>query len=198
MESNRKELQGHMEIIIEDSDWVVGMISKLSDDDVAAALQSYNDDETAKVALRSRLMDDSALRNVVCPPTTWKTPADRHEVSKHALSILENFAETAGVTVEAMIAGFAAEKHSMTRSIEMFGDPRSNEGWPWYEWKCRCNDAVKVATASRKRDARLAWEASVVAAGREVCDRCGGAGGHSGWPGFTCYKCDGHRTVGEN
>lgn len=39
------------------------------------------------------------------------------------------------------------------------------------------------------------WEAAMVAAGLEPCDRCGGVGGWKGWPGYTCYECGGRGSV---
>ena len=32
-------------------------------------------------------------------------------------------------------------------------------------------------------------------AGMEYCDRCGGVGGAEFWPGYTCFKCEGHGWV---
>jgi len=32
-------------------------------------------------------------------------------------------------------------------------------------------------------------------AGQQRCDRCGGAGGRKEWPGFNCFKCEGHGAV---
>lgn len=31
--------------------------------------------------------------------------------------------------------------------------------------------------------------------GEDVCARCGGAGGASQWPGWTCFDCSGRGTV---
>lgn len=45
------------------------------------------------------------------------------------------------------------------------------------------------------REANAEWVAAVEASDREICDRCGGAGGHRGWPGYTCFECGGRGTV---
>lgn len=36
-----------------------------------------------------------------------------------------------------------------------------------------------------------------IPAGHVSCDRCGGYGGASQWPGFVCFKCDGLGSVPE-
>lgn len=55
---------------------------------------------------------------------------------------------------------------------------------------------LKGARVSRELDKQRAeWFAAIEAAGHEVCDRCGGAGGHAGWPGYTCYECGGRGSV---
>jgi hypothetical protein len=43
-------------------------------------------------------------------------------------------------------------------------------------------------TSSYTRDASIEAPAKIVPA---ECYRCGGAGGSTGWPGFTCYRCGG-------
>lgn len=50
----------------------------------------------------------------------------------------------------------------------------------------------------RSEAGRLAkeWLDGIAASGREVCDRCGGIGGASQWPGFTCFKCNGAGSIG--
>jgi hypothetical protein len=62
--------------------------------------------------------------------------------------------------------------------------------------------ARRLLAAERARvehaEAVARWAKAVEEAGREVCDRCGGAGGYAGWPGFTCYECNGAGTVEAN
>ena len=50
----------------------------------------------------------------------------------------------------------------------------------------------------RREAGRLAkeWREGIEASGREICDRCGGAGGASQWPGFTCFECNGAGSTG--
>lgn len=51
--------------------------------------------------------------------------------------------------------------------------------------------AADVARNARRAAEDAAWTAK----GLTRCDRCGGAGGASHWPGFTCYDCGGHGAV---
>jgi hypothetical protein len=43
--------------------------------------------------------------------------------------------------------------------------------------------------------AKLGRRRLPVPAGRVECGRCGGYGGHYGWPGFVCFDCGGHGHV---
>lgn len=38
---------------------------------------------------------------------------------------------------------------------------------------------------------RVIWATYLDRTNRQLCDRCGGVGGASHWPGYTCYKCTG-------
>lgn len=60
-------------------------------------------------------------------------------------------------------------------------------------------EAGVIAGFEKRREAgRLAkeWREGIEASGREICDRCGGAGGAPQWPGFTCFECNGAGSVG--
>jgi len=50
--------------------------------------------------------------------------------------------------------------------------------------------ADRTARAAVRAEQDMAWAAR----GLARCQRCGGAGGHSSWPGFNCYDCDGRGT----
>ncbi len=47
------------------------------------------------------------------------------------------------------------------------------------------------ARAAKLAAKRAAEDAAWAKQGLERCTRCGGAGGHNSWPGFTCFRCDG-------
>lgn len=38
---------------------------------------------------------------------------------------------------------------------------------------------------------RAMWATLLDRNGKELCGRCGGAGGASQWPGYTCFECGG-------
>lgn len=52
---------------------------------------------------------------------------------------------------------------------------------------------VAERAARQARDAEQ--DAKWAARGMTRCDRCGGEGGSQSWPGFSCYKCEGHGAV---
>lgn len=52
---------------------------------------------------------------------------------------------------------------------------------------CAQADARKQLTALRRKRATSVSQAS--------CIRCGGAGGYKEWPGYTCYRCGGERSM---
>jgi hypothetical protein len=53
---------------------------------------------------------------------------------------------------------------------------------------------IDPAAAERNRRA-LEVQNLADARGEKVCGRCGGAGGSSHWPGYTCYDCGGRGTM---
>lgn len=59
-------------------------------------------------------------------------------------------------------------------------------------------EGVIAGYVKRTEAARLAkaWLDGIAASDRDVCDRCGGLGGASHWPGFTCFECNGAGSVG--
>lgn len=181
-----------------DQELVEQIVTGLTEEQAQGSLDAFAAGEAEKAALRERLMSDEVLRSVVCPPTTWKTPEARYEVSKVAVAIIENTAATHEVTVEALLNGFKANKDSMAKTIEMFGDPRLDgfaPGQSYYAWRCRVRDALAVAkedeTKAAREAARLARYSKIEGMGLEVCTRCDGNGGFKHWPDFTCYQCGG-------
>lgn len=174
-------------------------LEELTTDQLTETLANVEAQANDQADLRARLMDDLDLRVVVCPHTTWGTPLDRFTVAQGALRILEGQAKANDLTTAELVAAITANGDSVRQTIEAYGDPRydgvhgSKTGF--YAWRCRVKEGVATATvetrkaaAERKRveeDAR--WERM----GLTRCERCGGAGGHDGWPGFTCYDCGG-------
>ena len=55
--------------------------------------------------------------------------------------------------------------------------------------------AAIAERAARNAAARAEQDATWAAHGLERCGRCGGAGGSSHWPGYTCYDCGGDGAV---
>jgi hypothetical protein len=51
--------------------------------------------------------------------------------------------------------------------------------------------AINLPPAAAKRELTALRRKRVTKTSRDVCVRCGGAGGHSRWPGFTCFRCGG-------
>ena len=52
----------------------------------------------------------------------------------------------------------------------------------------RVSSPEEIARQAKHAEQDAAWQAR----GLVRCKRCGGAGGSSHWPGFTCYECGGH------
>jgi hypothetical protein len=175
------------------------IISALPVEQLAETIANLREHSAERDAFRSRLMADVALRMAVAPHTSYKTAEARYQISLGAVRIVEGVAKANKVDVDDLIQALSDEGFSIRDSIERLDqDPRFDGyigGSGFYEWKCRVNDAVKRCTASRERAKFDAWKMSVEAKGMQVCDRCGGAGGHDGWPGFTCYKCGGERAI---
>jgi hypothetical protein len=172
-------------------------VKSLSDEDCAIAMGGFRQDEAEKAALRSRLMSDPILRQVICPDASFASADVRYEISKTALAILERTAEAHSLTVESLVAAFHENGDSMARTIEMFGDPRFDrcDKQTYYAFRCRVRDAVQTAQAEEAKAARERARqeryAKIEAMGLEVCARCDGHGGFSYWPDFTCYGCGG-------
>ena len=66
----------------------------------------------------------------------------------------------------------------------------------WPQAEANMDSTARAMLAAERAKAEHAeavaqWLAALEAHGEEPCDRCGGAGGYQGWPGFTCYQCGG-------
>lgn len=170
------------------------------------ALRTAVDERTA---LRERLMANPNLRRIACPANTWKEASDRFAVASRAVEILDKAAERHEITLDALLHHMIEQGNEIQETIEFLvrqgdareGDPRFDD-WgtgSFRTWRYRVGEAVELATAERTRKAtaeRMAREDEAWAAqGRERCDRCGGLGGSHSWPGFTCFKCEGYRSV---
>ena len=173
-------------------------------------IETFYANRAERDELRERLMNDSTLRQAICPNTDWETPYRRFEAASTILRWMEQAVERAheqgkpgyeGVTVDTIAAQLIVDKSTAQDTIDMLTGNEYHDpavfGWRWMT--ARIRDAVAAITQDARDDARrkriadedARWEAH----GRVRCDRCGGAGGHHGWPGYTCFKCGGERHV---
>lgn len=175
-------------------------LAGLTDEQCQQVLDGFAEAEADKAALRARLAASPLLRQVACPATSWNTPDARYDVTKTAVAILENTATHNGVTLDELVAAVAANGDGIQHRIELHGtDPRFDgfvgSGSGFYAFRCALKDALRDLKAEETKAAHLAAEAKReakwAAQGLERCDRCGGAGGHNQWPGFTCFDCGG-------
>ncbi len=106
--------------------------------------------------------------------------------AEDAARYVELLGEKCGFSPEAIIerSGFA----SWLDCSEKWGYTGDAMGY----WKSAVGDAAH--SLKRKRnfaDTQRKREENAHKHGGEICDRCGGAGGLSSWPGFVCYDCGG-------
>lgn len=186
------------------ADTMIAAIANLTDAQAQESLDSMAKADAAKADLRDRLMADQTLRVAVCPANTYMTADDRYSIAVRAIRILEAYAAkyaAKGVTVDNLAATLVAHDMTIQHTIDMHGtDPRmdsySINSGGFYAFNCRVRDARDIITADADRAAHIAREAKRDAAwkraGMHRCQRCGGAGGHKMWPGFTCFECGGH------
>lgn len=169
-------------------------------------------DEISKAmdGLRTRLMDDPTLRRAICPNTDWLTKQARFDAASTILRMIERAVDRAHekgkpgheqVTVDTIAAQLIANKSTAQDTIEFRAGSEHHDPAKvgWGEMPYRIRDAIAAITQSARRDAgqkrREEEDARWEAAGRKRCTRCGGAGGHHGWPGFTCFECGGEKHV---
>lgn len=195
-----------------DVDFIIDVLQKSDDfaDQLPAYIAQYAGNIAEKDALRARLKNDPALRQAICPNTDWQTPYRRFEAASTILRWIEQAVERAheqgkpgyeGVTVDTIAAQLIVDKSTAQDTIDMLTGNEHHDpavfGWGWMT--ARIRDAVAAITQDARFAAhqkRIAEEdARWAAFGQVRCDRCGGAGGHHGWPGYTCFKCGGERHV---
>lgn len=195
-----------------DVDFIIDVLQQSDDfaDQLPAYIAQYAGRIAEKDALRARLKNDPTLREAICPNTDWQTPFRRFEAASTILRYIEAAVERVheegkpgyeGVTVDTIAAQLIVDKSTAQDTIEFRSgsDVHDPAIVGWSEMRYRIRDAVAAVTQDARNDARrkraaeedARWEA----AGRVRCDRCGGAGGHHGWPGYTCFKCGGERHV---
>lgn len=179
------------------------MIPNFSDEERAQMASSIREMLVERTSLRARLAADETLRRAICPPADWKTPADRFDVARRALKIIEAWAEKHGVTVAAIAETMVAEYGTIAEGMrDGTIDPR-NDGFDptpsfyWLRW--RLTDAIQILKSDEIRAERQRKIAEQDAAwalrGLVRCDRCFGEGGRKDWPGFTCFDCDGRGSL---
>lgn len=187
-----------------DREVVERVVATLTDEHVDQMAASIREQATARDELRVRLMENETLRRAICPDPDWKTPADRFDVAKRALKIVEAWAEKHGVTVDAIAETMTANYGTIADGIRMHpdADPRTDGYDPtpsfyWLRW--RLTDAIAILKDDERKveEARLRAEqdAKWAQKGLKRCERCDGRGGRKDWPGFDCYDCDGRCTV---
>ena len=107
-------------------------------------------------------------------------------------------------TKSAEILARAAERHDLTVAAildkldwnDLYDYAEAIRDYPHEVLRYQLPDAVRAA--KHARDAQAVQEAREARAARHagcVCERCGGEGGHTSWPGFVCFDCDGRGWV---
>lgn len=184
------------------ADRLVGNLD--TDEKVAEATEIFRGMAAEREAFRARLVANPVLMKAVCPGPDWKTPADRYDVARRAVTIMEAYATKHGVTVDEIAETLVAQHGTIADAIAMWSDreggydPRS-DGWEpvrsFYAFRFRLNEAIETLKADEIRAERLrkiaAQDAAWARQGLVRCDHCGGVGGASHWPGYTCYDCGG-------
>jgi hypothetical protein len=188
-----------------DRDMAERMIDSLTVERRDALADTFREMLAERDELRARLVANETLRKAICPDTNWKTPADRFDVSRRALKVIEAWAERHGVTVDAIAETLVAQYGTVADGIRMHpdADPRSDgfsgshPSFYWLAW--RLKDAIEILKDDeRKAEAariRAEQDAAWAKQGLVRCERCDGQGGASHWPGFTCFDCDGRCAV---
>lgn len=203
----RDELTAAMVAAGHDEGIVATVVGSLPDDAIAATYEALQARATERAEIRARLCADAALRTAVCPAADWKDADSRYEVARRAILLVEAAAATAskqfGQTVsatqiaEALIAG----EGTVADTIATHGDDPRVVMWgeSFYAFRWRLRDAIEVVNSDAAREAtrirEAARDAEWARQGLVRCDRCGGVGGASHWPGFTCFDCDGRGCV---
>lgn len=190
---------------------IAGFQSQYGDDFDAEALkmiETFYGNVAERDALRERLINDSTLRQAICPNNDWVSKNARFNAAATILDYIEAAVERAhekgkpgyeAVTVDTIAAQLIVDKSTAQDTIEFRAGSEDHDPVKvgWSEMRYRIRDAVAAITQDARDDARrkriadedARWEA----AGRKRCTRCGGAGGHHGWPGYTCFECGGER-----
>lgn len=183
---------------------IAEFIADWSDEQVVRAIESFTAAATEKAAFRDRLRSNPTLSRAVCPADGWKTGPERYDIARRGVRIVEAYAAKHDLTVDALAAQLIAGGGTIADTITMHGvDPRADDyaggTTGFYAFRCRLNDAVDELTADARRAERDRIEAAKDAVwadrGLVRCDRCGGAGGSTSWPGFYCFDCGGEGAV---
>lgn len=124
---------------------------------------------------------------------TSETPQQRRArlgylgcMAEDANIFAEKASEAFGFSSEAIIehSGFS----SWEDCLERWGYTGDAYGY-WTEAIRQSAHSLKFARG--RADTQRKREENAKRNGGEVCTRCGGAGGHSSWPGWVCFDCGG-------
>lgn len=182
-----------------DEGMVKGILDDMTDIQVEETLANVNRNDAEREELRNRLRADQVLMRAVCPGQDWKTEADRFEVARRAVQIIDANAEKHECTTTELAQALVNDHGTIADTIALHGtDPRLDSFGTgnFYAFRFRVGDAVAVVKAPQLEAARLAertrQDEAWAAKGLERCERCDGQGGRKEWPGFTCFECGGH------
>ena len=184
-----------------DEGTVSSIVESMTDAQVEETLASLSMKDAEAAATRKALDASPALATAVLPAQDWKTEEDRMDVAQRALRLLEAVAARHGLTTTALAEELARQSGTVADTIALHGDdPRLAQwGSTFYAFRYRLKDAVEVLTADdtarKAAEKRATEDAAWERQGLVRCDRCDGQGGHNSWPGWTCFKCDGQRTI---
>jgi len=186
--ANKEELDGNIKAIRDDEGKAIGNtdLRKLYDDSVK---EKYNPEEHGPI-----VRDYVEKINDYIVSFSEKHGYDTNELNKVIMDFYKEmyFSKDAKSIEDIITSHFNAYSDNpwsgfgfQGKAAHIFGEIK----------KVLENHRTKKSRIDKERETERRKEAAWEQQGLERCSRCGGMGGSSHWPGFTCFDCGGSGAV---